>query len=403
MPEIIDYIVDQADRYDAKNIQIEKDVIFLINRNVDKMISECLSRVTGFYTQLQLEQLLMKLGSIIDKYVSESKRLMLDKAQEYSETAYENTGDLIEIGKELSNNFREGVKEQKIKYDDDTIEYIQKYAFDLLTGYSNQKKQELRNKLGYLLLTGDGDKASVRELVEKVLGTNKSKSEEIAQQELSMAYNHGVLRRLNEYARISGERVSKYWHGFKYSAKTCEYCRERIGNIYPIDDDSEHLPAHVRCRCIWLPILGSWDSPVTNRLIAKANMLNTGYSIDMIYQRINNRLDIRYAEYLGEDAAYDYIMGDRSTKISNAMSTAKSNWIHNTIKSWDIYNDTTNGSMSKEYNNQMRFWKNYVAENMAENNIRILNDIKEAIKGVMMLPWTAQQLQGWQSLLSKIK
>ena len=403
MPNIIDYIIDQADRYDNDNIQFEQDIIFNIQRNTDKLISKCVGCVTtDIDTQLKLQQLLMSITNIFTSYTTSNKNLLLDKFKEYENKAYENTGDLIEIGKEVSGRFDESVKELKIEYDEDTVDFIQKHSFELLTGYQNNKITELRSKLGNLLLTGNGTKANVRKLISDVLSTNKSKSEEIAQQELSIAYNNGVMRRMHEYGKISGEDVMKYWHGFKYSDKTCEYCRPRIGNIYDLDDESETLPAHVRCRCVWLPVLKSWNGPVSNKLISKANMLNTGYSMDMIYKRINNRLGIKYAEYLSDNEAIDFISGDRSTKVSKAMEDARNNYISDKIKSFDIDTDTSNGRLSKEYNQQMKFWKNITASAMADNNTDMLNNIPEAIKGIMLLPWTSEQMQGWNKLLSKI-
>ena len=403
MPDVRDYIVDQADRYDVHNLQFEQDILFQIKRNTDKLISKCVACVsTNIDTQLKLEKLLMSITNIFDAYTTSNKLLLENKFREYEKTAYDNTGDLIEIGKEVSGRYNEKVKEMRIEYDEDTVDFIQKHAFELLGGYSYQKINELRSKLGYLLLSKKGSKANVRDVIEKTLNTNRSKSEEIAQQELSIAYNNGVMRRLNEYKSISGENIKKYWHGFKYSDRTCEYCRPRIGNIYDLDDESETLPAHVRCRCVWLPILESWDKPPTNDLLARANMLNTGYSMEMIYNRINKRLGINYAKYLNEDAAKDYISGDRTTKISKAMEDARRNYISDKVKSFDIPNDTSRGRMSSEYNQQMKFWKNTIAGAMADNNQEILSKSPEAIKGIMLLPWTPKQLQGWNKLLSKI-
>lgn len=402
MADIIDYIIDQADRYDKSNIQYEQDIIYRINKRIDKMVDNCVLLGSDISTQLQLETLLKVINTQIDNAISDIKKILLDVAESYSDMAYNNVGDLIDIGKEVSGRFDEHVNEQKIEYDNDTIEWIQKYSFDLLSGYSQNKKNELRSKLGYALLTGDGNKARIRDIIQKVLNTNKSKSEEIAQSELSMAYNAGTIRRMKEYNKISTNKMKKYWHGFRYSPDTCQYCLDRIGSVYDLDDDSETLPAHVRCRCTWLPYMDSWDKPVTNKLIAKANLLNTAYSEEMIYNRINNRLDIDYSQYLNKDEAVDFLSGNRSTKISKAMERAKKNYISDKIDQFDIKQDNTNTKMSKKYNEQMKFWKNTVAEAMADRDYILLDNCKEAIKGVMLLPWTAEQLAGWDKLINNI-
>ena len=402
MEKILDRIIDQANRYDGKNLQYEQDILFNISREVSKLIAKCVSRAVSINKLLDMETLIMRLTKDFTMFESNIRNILFDVAKNYSDTAYKNTGDLIDMYYEIFGRYNEKVNEQKVKYDDDTIAYIQKYAFDLLTGYSQDKLRKLRADLGYMLLTGNGSKSNIRNLIENTLNVNKSKAEEIAQQELSMAYNAGVMRRLNAYSMTSGNIVKKYWHGFKYSDVTCNYCRDRIGNIYDIDDDSETLPTHVRCRCVWLPVLEGWDKPVTNRLLAKANMLNTGYSIDMMYQRINTRLGIKYAEYMTDDAVVDYMSGDRSTKVADAMKKARNNYITDLKRSWNIQSDTTNSRYSSEYNQQMKFWKDFIASAIADGDTDVIVSSREAIKGIMTLPWTSNQLDGWNKLLSKI-
>lgn len=58
--------------------------------------------------------------------------------------------------------------------------------------------------------------------------------------------------------------------------------------------------------------------------------------------------------------------------------------------------------MANEFNQQMDFWKKYVAGAMADNDKEVLNNSYEAIKAVMVLPWSADQLQKWNTLLDEI-
>jgi hypothetical protein len=55
--------------------------------------------------------------------------------------------------------------------------------------------------------------------------------------------------------------------------------------------------------------------------------------------------------------------------------------------------------MSTEYNQQMDFWKKYIAGSMADNNYDALDRSYEAVKGVMLLQWNPTQLDGWNDLL----
>lgn len=404
MKTVLDYIIEQADRYDIRNMQFEEDILLRIRQTTSENIARICRTAGAVDSTLKLSTLMISIDSAFTYYNSTIKKILMDKFSEYARTGYNNTGDLIELGKEMEAKLSTGIREQKAsnEYDEETIDFIQKHAFEQITGYSNQKIEKIRATLTDMLLKGNTSKAQIREVLEKLLNVNKSKAEEITQQELSRAYNYGTVAKLKEYQRMTGERVRKYWHGFKYSAKTCEYCRPRIGNIYELDDETESLPAHIRCRCIWLPILGNWDEPVNTSLIARANMLNTAYSKEMMYQRIENRLNIKYTSYLNEDAVTDFLSGDRSQKVINALNSARQSYIDDLKDAFNILPDTSNGRMSKEFNTQMNFWKDIVAGAKADNDEDLLRRSVEGIKGVMLLPWNAEQLEKWNDLLSKI-
>lgn len=401
---IIDYIIEQADRYDIKNLQFEDDIKFQLNRITETYYSRILSKGNiNVTSQLIMAQMMINIETVFSQYITSCKKLLNDKFREYYDVAYRNTDDLINLGNELMAKFTE-VSEQRTnrEYDEETIKYIQRHAFDMLKGHSHQKIENIRAEIGDLFLRGKANKANVRSAIEDILDVNRGKAEEIAQTELSRAYNHGVIRRLMDYEDLTGKRARKYWHGFKYSDNTCEYCRPRIGEVYDIEDDVEELPAHVRCRCVWLPILDGWDGPVDTKLISRANMLNTAYNKDMIYMRINNRLGINYADYMSDKAIDDYMSGDRTERIYDEMSKARDKYIKDKVYAFDIARDMSRTRMSKEFNLQMRFWKKFVAGAMADNDKEILDKSYDAIKGVMILPWNAEQLDKWNTLLGII-
>lgn len=402
---IIDYIIEQAERFDIKNLQYEEDIKFNLRRLTDAHVERVLNCVkTDIYKVLDMNTMMTSIQTMFDVYFGQCQHELYNKFGNYYKMAYDNMEELIDIGNELTRKFTQGLTEQRgnQEYDEDTIKYIEEHAFELLKGHDYQKIERIRAEIGDLFLKGKANKANVRTAIEKILEVNRNKAEEIAQTELSRAYNIGSINRLIEYQELSGRIVYKYWHGFKYSAVTCDYCRERIGSIYDIDDDTESLPAHPRCRCVWLPFMDGWDKPLNTNLLFRANMLNAIYNRDMMYQRINNRLGINYAEYMSDESMEDFLSGDRSEKVRSSLGDARNQYITNTANNFDIARDNSRGHMSAEYNEQMKFWKQLVAGAMADNDIDLLNRASEAIKGVMILPWNADQIDGWNKLLDNI-
>ena len=402
MSSVIDNIIDQSDRYDKKNIEFEQDVIWRIRREHDSMNRDILSRAVSVDNMLTMQTMMNGISNAYTIHTNKIKSFLSIKLQEYADKAYENVGNLIDIGKETSGNMSEGLQEQrKLVYSNDIVDILKQNMFAKITGKTLKQIDDMRSKILELMLAGEATKQNVRNAIQNVLNCDKSYAELVAQTELSAAYNMGTIKRLKEYEKISGHTMKKYWHGFKYSERTCEYCRERIGGVYSLDDESETLPAHPNCRCVWLPFDEEWDKSARD-LVTKANMLNTMYSPEMIYTRINNRLGIRYGKYIKTQPAADYLAGDRSTKVIDALRDARENYISDLIDSFDIQSDTSNTAMSQEFNEQIEFWKRFVATKIADGDDTVLRSCKDAISGVMLLPWSPEQMEKWNKLLSNI-
>lgn len=402
---IIDYIIEQSDRYDMKNLQTEEDIQLLLKKKKASLDTSVLSYVRDINTMLSLSLFMQSVTEAFTRYYNDVAKIYDNSMPSHYNSGYEQTDDLIQLGKEVEGRLSEPVKEMKYnQYDEDSVEFIKKHAMEQAKGYSEGKINQIRSTVSNLMLQGKANKATVRDAIQKILDSDKSKAEDIARTELSRAYNYGVTHRLDEFAEQNpGQKVQKYWHGFAYSPQTCTYCRPRIGNVYDIDDNSETLPAHVRCRCVWLPVIGGWTSPVSRNLTNRANMLNTAYSEEMIYDRINNRLGISYSNYLSQEAATDYIAGDRSEKVMKAIATARENAIKDRKAEINISSDTDGGSMSSRFNNQLSFWKDMVATAIVDNDKDVLSKSYDAIKAVMLLPWNGSQLSKWNNLLDYIQ
>lgn len=399
---IIDYIIEQADRDDGKNLQFEQDIIFKIEKERDRVFSRMVARGAGCINLTEMQELLTVLETMFGIYITNVKRILDGKFTEYYKHARDNIDRLIDTGLDVERKFSRPVKEVKYTYDKNTVGYIQKHAFEMLTGYEYSIISQLRARLGDMILKGTADRRSVQNMIQRVLNVDYSKAKEIAQQELSRAYNTGTLERLHEYGVATGQQPRKYWHGFKYSVKTCEYCKKRIGNTYDLDDNSETLPAHIRCRCIWLPVLSGWDEPLNRSLIARANMLQTGYSEKQIYSRLNSRLGINYGEYLKVEDAVEYLEGDRTPTMMAKIAVAREQAIDSTKADFNIQQEMGTDAWSKKFNTQMDFWKSSIAEAIVDNDQDLLWKYYDAIKAVMVLPWSGEQLAKWESLLNSV-
>ena len=400
--KIIDYVIEQADRNDGRNLQFEQDILFQIEKMRDSTFNRMIARGSGCMNLTEMQEMLTVLQTMVEIFLKSVKNLLNGKFEEYYKMARENVDQLIEVGLNVEKRYSHQVKETKFNYDEKTIQYIQEHAFEMLGGYGQSIISQLRARLGDLILKGSADRATVQKMIENVLDVNPSKAKEIAQQELSRAYNTGTLERMKEYQALTGNKIRKYWHGFKYSKKTCIYCRDRIGRTYDIDDNSETLPAHIRCRCVWLPVLSGWDGPLDRNLIVRANMLQTGYSDEQIYSRLNNRLGINYAEYMDVEDAMDYLEGDRTPSIMSKIATAREQAIDTTKADLNISAEAGTDTWSKKFNTQMGFWKGLVAEAIVDGDKDMLTKCYDGIKAIMVLPWSGEQLAKWESLLNSV-
>lgn len=403
--KVIDYIIDQSNKYDLKNLQQEQDIQFILRKKKADLDTNILSYVRSMSDLLDVTVFMRSVTKAFTRFYNEVVKEYDKGIPNHYNNGYSQTDDLIQLGKEVEGKLSEHVKEIKYnQYDEASIEFIKKHAMEQAKGYSDSKINQIRSTVSNLMLEGRANKATVRDAIQKILSSDKSKAEDIARTELSRAYNYGVLHRLNQFREQNPDQsAQKYWHGFAYSPETCTYCRPRIGNVYDIDDNSEVLPAHVRCRCVWLPIIGGWDKPISRSLTARANMLNTAYSEEMIYDRINNRLGINYANYMSQESATDYIAGDRSEKVMNAIATARENAIKDRKAEINIKSDTDGGLMSNRFNNQLSFWKETIASAIVDNDRDTLGRSYDAVKAVMLLPWNGSQLSKWNELLDYIQ
>jgi SPP1 gp7 family putative phage head morphogenesis protein len=402
---IIDYIMEQADINDGINLKMEQNIINEILSEYDKLGDRILG-ITDIYgkdmkTLLQLQSLMTKIEREVADTYTKWYNILQPAVTSYYTRGYNQMDDLIQIGLDTQSE-KQKIHEMQLNPDAYSIDYIKNHSFEMVKGISDDLINKIRSKLGMMLVANRYSKNNVSDAVEDILRTNRSRAQMIAQTEMSMAYNSGALKRMNEFNMTNDDIMKKYWYGFKYSAITCEYCRPRIGNIYDIDDDTESLPAHPRCRCVWLPYVEGWDTPISMDITRKADMLKRTLRPDEIYKKINSRLGINYADYMNEEDARKYISGDRSKDIKDSLANARQKKIDDTASAFDISSKSTTEVMNGEFSTQMNFWKKFTSKVIVDGDTKALRNSYEAIKGIMVLPWSAEQLTKWNNLLKQI-
>ena len=113
---VIDYIIEQADRYDIKNLQFEEDIKFELSRITDMYYSRALNKViTDITSVFVMQKMMINIENVLSEYITACKKILIDTFKKYYNYAYKNTGDLIDLGNELMAKFNQGVTEQKIK------------------------------------------------------------------------------------------------------------------------------------------------------------------------------------------------------------------------------------------------------------------------------------------------
>ena len=149
---ILDYIIEQADRNDAKCLQFEQDIIFRINKSRDNIFSRMINRSAGCENITDMQNLLTIMQTMTQMFIHESKMILIDKFMEYYNNAYKNTDQLLDVGLDVERRFSRNIKEITIIRDEATINYIQEHSFEMLTGYTNNIISQLRASLGDLIL-----------------------------------------------------------------------------------------------------------------------------------------------------------------------------------------------------------------------------------------------------------
>lgn len=130
------------------------------------------------------------------------------------------------------------------------------------------------------LIQGWGTKR-VQGVLERELGVAKGKAETLARTEVMSALNTAATERYQANGIEQQQWITTP------SDRLCPTCAARHGNVYKVGEAT--IPAHPRCRCIWLPFKSKWQQL---GLTDDAAIADSRAAIAAEFERRGGRLDV---------------------------------------------------------------------------------------------------------------
>lgn len=165
-------------------------------------------------------------------------------------------------------NLRQAKKKKKeadiyIPPNQDAIDALIERNLEYIKGMTEDQKKGIISELTEGMLRGEGiDQlvARISKYVDSGTGNGQSRAERIARTEVMYALNHGALSR---YGRDGIQQIQ--WLAGP-DDRCCPTCIDNDGKVFPINN-APSLPAHVNCRCTWVPYFdesGAWVEDWSN-------------------------------------------------------------------------------------------------------------------------------------------
>lgn len=255
-----------------------------VTKALAKSISDTLSQLRSSYAKFQ------ESGGTENRYTIERQTKLYKDLIDSSETLLgPNTIKQVQgiyerdlnkaygMGGETSNSLRQIIEGDQYKTSQLTRMPIaaQFAAGKRLEAFWTKERATLRQKVTEATLnalqTGKGWRAAQRQIADALRTDGQSILR--ARDELSVTARGGIAMNLEQRASliartelaaayVQGQmaqyRKNGYTHG-RWSAtgeRTCPFCASREGAIYLLDDLDAAIPAHPRCRCTVIPVMG---------------------------------------------------------------------------------------------------------------------------------------------------
>lgn len=393
---ILDYVKEQANRDDINTLRYEQDTLNDISKAKNIIFRHILSCALPIANKISIETMISNMQELAARGTKIIYDILADAIKHMYNTAISNSENLFDVASMIENRKNNSGINTVEMYGgmdfDAGFEFIQNMSFNLLKNYEQNIIQELRADFGRLYLSGNFDIESVKKSIASILKldnkySSDQKIEEIAQTEMSRAYNFGVLKHAIDYRNRTGENVKKYWHGFPTSGRTCQYCMARIGHVYNLEDNTEELPAHPRCRCTWIIVADGWNNEINNGInngINSNDNLFDNISETELRQKFASTLGINYANKVPIEVIKQYMRGNRSNDIMASIEKSRINYIrgvkaniYKEIGYSDIQRDSEFGNWLY---NQIGFYVSVMASAQADRNSDLLKKLQPSIE-----------------------
>lgn len=181
----------------------------------------------------------------------------------------------------------EVVDKYKVSYDPNSVNIIREYAFELSRFRDDQSIREVKEIVSRGISEGKGYdviKAELFDKVDKIFDMNHADT--VARTESARGFALGNL-----ISYMEDDNVQYMEYSAVLDERTTQICQSRDGGVYLKNDPRVRymIPAHYRCRSIWVPII--LEEPEPSRInqpdIPEQGFVPQAFNVfDILYQAL---------------------------------------------------------------------------------------------------------------------
>lgn len=134
-----------------------------------------------------------------------------------------------------------------------TVQMLYTRNFEALKGINEAVAKDISRTLSEGFTQGWNPRKMARKLTDRVDAVGIHRATVLARTEVVNAHAHATLNRFEE-AGIEEVSGRAEWSTAD-DERVCSICRPMDGEVFTIAEARGKIPAHVQCRCAWLPVI----------------------------------------------------------------------------------------------------------------------------------------------------